>query len=163
MEISHTKAREVWGQLQSAKARLRNLRSSAEESIGRTKQLAEGLGASFVSGYLAGKNNGVTPMVFGFPLDLVVGLGGGALAIMGVAGKYDEDVLNLAIGFGATYAYREGLVVGGKAATAAVHAAAAAGAIPAHMYAGAVPAGQYAGAVPAGQYAGAVPAGHYAR
>lgn len=155
MEISQVKAREVWGQLQSAKNRLRSLRSSAEASIGKTKQLAEGVGASFVSGYLAGKNKGVMPQLFGFDMDMVLGLGGAAAAIMGIAGKYDEDVLNASIGFVGTYAYREGIVVGGKAATQA------AGALPAGMYAGAVPAGMYAGAVPAGQYAGAVPANAY--
>jgi hypothetical protein len=164
MEISHSKAREVWGQLQSAKARLKNMRQAGEESVGRTKQLAEGVGAAFVSGYLAGKNNGVMPLVFGYPLDMVAGLGGGVLAIMGVAGKYDEDLLNVAIGFGGTYAYREGLTVGAAAAKKATTTTTTSttGAIPAGMYAGAVPAQQYAGAVPAQQYAGfAQPAGNY--
>jgi hypothetical protein len=85
--------------------------------------------------------------------------------MVGVAGKYDEDILGIGLGFGASWAVREGQAL---AAAAPATTTQAAGAVPAGQFVGALPAGQFTGAInaaghwhPANQNTGAIPAGQY--
>ena len=158
MELSHSRARHVFEQLQRAKAHIKSVREKAEATMGHAKTLVEVGGGSALAGYLNVRQglSGQPWQLFGHDADMVIGFIGGGAAIAGVAGKYDEDVLAVSAGFLASWANRQGAAAATKAM-----ATQASGFIAASQMAGAIPAGQYAGAVPAGQYAGAVPAGAY--
>jgi hypothetical protein len=163
MEITHSNARKVVHQLHNLKARLDRVKEASQDAVGRAKMTVEVLGGAGIAGYLNGKLGTATVptyQLFGFDADMAIGLAGTALAMAGMGGKYDEDLLGLSLGFAASWAAREGQTMG-KASLTPATTTTTAGAIPAGQYGGAIPAGQYGGAIPAGQYGGAVPAGAY--
>jgi hypothetical protein len=162
MEITHARAKELFHQAQRAKAHIAKVKEKAEQSIGHAKLAVEVWAAAGLMGYLNVKNSpgaGAPWQLFGFDADMALGLAGAGLAMAGIAGKYDEDLLGVALGAGASWANREGAIMAATAPTTTTTPAATTAATQA---AGAVSAGQYAGALPAMQYVGAInAAGHW--
>lgn len=164
MEISHAKAKELWGQLQRIRDGAKRNRENTEKKIGEVKCAVEAVAGSalagFANGYLG--KNGMPVQIFGLDADMVAGLGLALVGISGVAGKYSEDSTALGAGLFGGFAYRSADFLGAKMASngqittqAQVHA------VKAQAAGYMVSAGQYTGARPAGQYTGAIPAGQY--
>jgi uncharacterized membrane protein len=162
-KITHDMAVKLIAQAKNAKAALQRSSKDNEATIDSVKQGIETVGGAFamaVANARFGANGGqVPPQILGFDADLVLGSVGMVMSIIGVAGKYDEDLLNLSTGILSVAAVREGYKVGAN-----MQSKASGGAAPAGSYTGgAAPAGSYTGgAAPAGSYTGgAAPAGSY--
>ena len=161
-EMSMSKAREVWGQLQNAKKRLSRVREESEGVVHRAKILGLGVGGTLAAGYLNAKKGvgGQPYQLFGFDADMALGFALAAAGLAGLGGKHADDLVILGSGVAGGWAYREGLKLGGPATTATTGFAQ-----PGRLYqtVGAIP-NQYA--QPASAYVsrtGAQPANAYGR
>lgn len=108
--ITKQDAKAAVQRLESIKRRIANIREQAEQTTERLVQTAEVSGAAFAMGVLQGKTGGVS--VFGVPLELGLGLGLNAFALLGGAGKHSNHLNNVANGCLAAYAATLGRGVG---------------------------------------------------
>lgn len=110
--LSFTKqdGKEAISKLASLRKRVASIREQSEQTIERIVTTAEVGGAAFAMGVLQGKTGGVE--VFGVPLELGVGLGLNAFALLGGAGKAASHLHNVGNGCLAAYAATLGRGVG---------------------------------------------------
>lgn len=122
MTISKKDAQHAVARLETIKKRIANIREQAEQTTERLVTTAEVGGAAFAMGVIQGKTGGVE--VFGVPLELGLGLGLNAFALLGGAGKHSGHLNNVGNGCLAAYATTLGRGVGatwkGKALGAGV-------------------------------------------
>lgn len=110
MTITKKDAQQAVARLESFKKRIANIRERAEETTERLVATAETAGAAFGMGVLQGKTGGVE--VFGVPVELGLGLGLNAFALLGGAGKSASHLHNVGNGCLAAYATTLGRGVG---------------------------------------------------
>lgn len=112
MALSITKkdAQHAVARLETIKKRIANIRERAEETTERIVTTAEVGGAAFAMGVIQGKTGGVE--IFGVPLELGLGLGLNAFALLGGAGKASSHLNSVGNGCLAAYATTLGRGVG---------------------------------------------------
>lgn len=108
--ISKQEGRQAVRRLESIKARLANIRKSAERSTEKMLRTAETGGAAFTMGVVQGKTGGVE--VMGVPIDLGLGLTLNVLGYFGAAGKMSDHLNNVGDGCLAAYLTTVGRGVG---------------------------------------------------
>lgn len=100
-----------------------SLRGRGESAAGQLLTAVETVGAGVGMAYCNARyaEPGKTHLeVMGVPLDLALGMGLGAAALFGVAGRFDEHVNNVASGLLTTYGVRQGAIWGTNARVAKV-------------------------------------------
>jgi len=110
MTITKKDAQHAVARLETIKKRIANIREQAEQTTERLITTAEVGGAAFAMGVIQGKTGGVE--VFGVPLELGLGLGLNAFALLGGAGKHSAHLNNVGNGCLAAYATTLGRGVG---------------------------------------------------
>lgn len=102
----------------SLQAKIARAKEKTEGALQHGLALVEVAGACGLAGYLNTKmgENGEY-QIRGVPADLLVGIGAHAAAFLGMAGKYDEHLHNLANGAIAAYAYRAGAAAAAQSGT----------------------------------------------
>lgn len=110
MQITRADAKHAVARLETIKKRIANIREQAEATTERLVTTAETAGAAFAMGVLQGKTGGV--QLFGVPLELGLGLGLNAFALLGGAGKHSVHLNNVGNGCLAAYATTLGRGVG---------------------------------------------------
>jgi hypothetical protein len=108
--ISKAEGRQAVKRLESFKARLANIRKSAERSTEKMLRTAETGGAAFTMGVIQGKTGGVE--IVGVPIDLGLGLTLNVLGYFGAAGKMSDHLNNVGDGCLAAYLTTVGRGVG---------------------------------------------------
>lgn len=110
VHITKQDAKVAVHRLESIKRRIAGIKERAEETTERLVQTAETAGAAFAVGVLQGKTGGVD--LFGVPIELGLGLGLNAFALLGGAGKASSHLNNIGNGCLAAYATTLGRGVG---------------------------------------------------
>ncbi len=110
LQISKADAKHAVARLETIKKRIANIREQAQETTERLVTTAETAGAAFAMGVVQGKTGGVE--VFGVPLELGLGLGLNAFALLGGAGKASHHLNNVGNGCLSAYATTLGRGVG---------------------------------------------------
>jgi len=110
LHITKRDAHHAVQRLQSIQRRIASIKERAEETTARLVCTAEVGGAAFAMGVLQGRTGGVE--VFGVPVELGLGLGLNAFALLGGAGKHSEHLSNVGNGCLAAYAATLGRGVG---------------------------------------------------
>ncbi len=102
--------------LTRAKAQVARIREKAEETMSTAKTTVETVGVAFGFGYLRGRMTDPADeesfKVAGVEPDLLAGVGMHALAFLGGAGKYSEDMHAMANGALASFAVTKGVEIG---------------------------------------------------
>lgn len=110
LNITKQAGSRAFQQLENLKKRVASIRERAEETTERLITTAEVGGSAFAMGVLQGKTGGVE--VLGVPLELGLGLGLNAFALLGGAGKQATHLHNVGNGCLAAYATTLGRGVG---------------------------------------------------
>lgn len=110
LQITKADAKHAVARLDAIKKRIATIRDQAEATTERLVATAETAGAAFAMGVLQGKTGGVE--VFGVPLELGLGLGLNAFALLGGAGKHSSHLNHVGNGCLAAYATTLGRGVG---------------------------------------------------
>ncbi len=110
LQISKADAKAAVSRLQTIQKRIANIREKAEETTERLLCTVETSGAAFAMGVVQGKTGGVE--IFGVPLELGLGVGLNAFALLGGAGKHSSHLSNVGNGCLASYATTLGRGVG---------------------------------------------------
>jgi len=110
LHITKRDAQHAVHRLQSIQRRIASIKERAEETTARIVTTAETAGAAFAMGVLQGRTGGVE--VFGVPVELGLGLGLNAFALLGGAGKHSEHLASVGNGCLAAYAATLGRGVG---------------------------------------------------
>lgn len=97
--------------LQSAKNSTARMRKKAREGVETLLRTGEVCGTSFVFGVVKGRS-GSDPKIGGVPVDLGLGIGGHALAMLGIGGGMENHLRGLADGALASFATTQGLGIG---------------------------------------------------
>lgn len=108
--ISKAEGKQAVKRLESFKARLANIRKSAEKSTEKMLRTAETGGAAFTMGVIQGKTGGVE--IVGVPVDLGLGIALNVLGYFGAAGKMSDHLNNVGDGCLAAYLTTVGRGVG---------------------------------------------------
>lgn len=110
LHITKQDAKHAVARLDSIKKRIANIREQAQETTERVVATVETAGAAFAMGVLQGKTGGVH--LFGVPVELGLGLGLNAFALLGGAGKASSHLNHVGNGCLAAYATTLGRGVG---------------------------------------------------
>lgn len=110
MQITKRDAQHAMHRLESIKKRIANIREHAEQTTERVVATAETFGAAFAMGVVQGRTGGVE--LFGVPVELGLGLGLNAFALLGGAGRASTHVNAVGNGCLAAYATTLGRGVG---------------------------------------------------
>ncbi len=108
--ISKAEGKQAVKRLEAFKARLANIRKTAEKSTEKMLRTAETGGAAFTMGVIQGKTGGVE--VVGVPVDLGLGIALNVLGYFGAAGKMSDHLNNVGDGCLAAYLTTVGRGVG---------------------------------------------------
>jgi len=110
VHITKRDAHHAVQRLQSIQRRIASIKERAEETTERIVTTAETAGAAFAMGVVQGRTGGVE--LFGVPLELGLGIGLNAFALLGGAGKHSGHLAAVGTGCLAAYATTLGRGVG---------------------------------------------------
>ncbi len=111
MQITKRDAQHAVHRYEALKKRVANIRESAKASTEQVVASAETFGAAFAMGVVQGRTGGVE--LFGVPIELGLGLGLNAFALLGGAGEASKHLNAAGNGCLAAYATTLGRGVGG--------------------------------------------------
>jgi len=110
---------EAFASAREAMTRTKRVSSYGEAIVGSAVGGLEVGAGAFANGFVTGRFGHVKLAGTPVPLDLVIGVGGKLLALMGAAGAYGEHADNLANGWLAGYFTKLGVSMGNRYRTAA--------------------------------------------
>lgn len=115
MEMSSGMASRIKAHIAKLESARDRIKAKAEEKAGEMKTVLEVVGACAISSYVIGRieqKTGKAAEIFGMPADGAVGLAMVGMAMLDLAGKYDEDLLNIGVGVSCGFVSRKGYAMG---------------------------------------------------